>query len=74
MFSSTMFSHYNIPRVLKGDPRIEALYKDIDNMDPNEEWYIADMLKLLSTLATEGYYSSPLLEDLHKIVRVGTFS
>lgn len=66
-----MHSQYNIPRILKGEPKIETLMKEIEGIDPNEEWYIVDMLKLMSLCASEAYFSSTLLEDLHRFVIIG---
>ena len=71
LFSSNMHSQYNIPRILKGEPRVEALHRDLEIIDPNEEWYLADMLKLMSLLGSENYFSASLLEDLHRTVQPG---
>lgn len=68
LYSSPLHSQYNIPRILKGEPKVEALMKDVDVLDPNEEWYIVDMLRMLSVCATEAYFSPALVEDLHRFV------
>lgn len=68
LFSSNLYSQYNIPRILKAEPRIESLMRDTENIDPNEEWFLGDMLKLLSLMAEEGSFPPILLEDLHRCV------